>query len=693
MGVLDRFRRSAPAAASQTKHESGRGHTGGFLRYDEINPKLTGQQGIRKFAEMFRSDADVRKALVMLWAPIAAATWEVQAAGADDDTTTEEDDLHRDFIEWCLFERMTPKWSAHLWEVGRVGGRAGFVPFEMVFAKDDWVRAQSVAAPPPQVDAANPTKPVEQPKKPEPIFEKKPVVAVDALALRLPETIYRFEQEGPHLTRIWQYAQGIEGEVALDYENVLYYRFGAEGDNWEGESLLRGAYKPWKYKDTLELIDAIAHEKFRIGIPIVYPPAGGGGDKLDDAVDAISNIRANEQSYIVAPGPKQGVSGSEPGAGWLFEILQPQGSSEGASVIESLKYHKDAIAASVIEEFMRLGQSSVGARATADVQQDPFYLYCEGLAQTCVADPINEQLIPRLMGLNFDTDRMPKLKPSLIDSTSLEQLSTYVAALATPGLITPDDQLEDHLRERANLPAADPVARAKAKAQADQAALQAQQTHEAGLKNPALAPVPKPGAGAKPPPKLKVLDDGTPDDSFLRHMDVEQTARRLDAARLEVERLTSMHAKELAAGETPQVFLDAIEEHYRALEAHGEASVEAELASQDGDPVTLDFDPAQARDEVGRWTTGAGGGGIFPGGIEPHAHEAHDPNPASAGQVDEEIGSMLDGLGEELGFYDQAALSTASDQTISRLWAVEKALGRPPHPSLDAEVKRRGLAP
>jgi hypothetical protein len=156
----------------------------------------------------------------------------------------------------------------------------------------------------------------------------------------------------------------------------FYYRVGAEGDNWEGVSLLRPVYKNWYLKDKIERLDAIAQEREAVGLPVIYPPSALTDKKaLDEMEKKLQRLRAGEQAYLIMPGPRAQDMKENAGTGWHFELVGfGSGSSGGAGrdAQPSLQYHSDKIAAGFIEEFMRLGQKSTGARATAQVQQDPF---------------------------------------------------------------------------------------------------------------------------------------------------------------------------------------------------------------------------------------------------------------------------------------------------------------------------------
>lgn len=452
MGLFDFFGRSndqadfKPATSPPTKPKggSGRWHTDGFLQVDEINSSLQGRAGLEVFMEMWRSDPDARRILTMCIVPIVSGTWEVVPFQDDEDTPpTPEDEDRAAFVDWNLNERMRPKWGAHLWTALTVAGRDGFAPFEQLYARAKW--------------------------------EGRDVFALDTLDLRLPRSVDRWVQDGHRLAGIEQFSTGRTaadwGKSKIPAADLLYYRFGAEGDNWEGQSLLRPAFKNWKYKDALELIDAIGHERTHIGVPTGWAPADADDAALDAFEEFLATLRAADAGYFLVPGPHK--DNAPEGQAWHWEFVTPRASESGAqALMKSVEHHRACMDAAVLAEFMRLGQAGEGARATADVQQNPFWQMVETLAGVVVEDPINEQLIPRLLGWNFDIsdERLPKVKCSLIDSTSLEGLATYVATLSAQGAIRVEPTLEAYLRERADLPAADEEAIAEREEKAAQEA-------------------------------------------------------------------------------------------------------------------------------------------------------------------------------------------------------------------------------
>lgn len=427
------------------KGGSGRGHTNGFIELEEFNSELRHPHGQAVYDKMYRTDGDVRQVIGLVCNPAIGGTWAMEPYGGE--SAKPEDVKIAEFGWWALMEHMRPNLIGHLIEFLPVLARAGFAPGEKA-----WEAVE---------------------------YEGEMRLVPRTIALRLPRSIEQFEQDVyGDLRRIKQYLRSPQSAVTAredgsgtttstgddpgyvwhEAENLVYYRLGAEGDNWEGVSLLRPAYKHWLYKDTIEKIDAIAQEREALGVPICYPPMGATGDQLDEMEDILAAMRTNEEGYIIAPGPKSGPSMAPEGQGWLIEVIGYDRTGSGRDPMPSLEYHTNKIAAAFISEFMRLGHGATGARATAQVQADPFLMSIEAFV-TVIEGVLNDSLVKPLCRYNFKgIKNFPKLKMSLVDSTSLAQLADFVLKLTQIGAMMPDQQLEDFLRARADLPPADPEA-------------------------------------------------------------------------------------------------------------------------------------------------------------------------------------------------------------------------------------------
>ncbi len=582
----------AEPALDEPRGASGRYNTSGFLQWDELNVDLQGRAGIHVFDKMYRTDADIRRALTICFTPIVNATATVEPYdGGEEDPTTDQDREIAAMVEWNLMQHMRPKFKAHTWTALTVGGRSGFAPFEKVYEHAQW--------------------------------RGRDVMALKTLDLRLPRSVYRWPQDAGVLLGIEQFAlpnapTPLGKTIPINAQNLVYYRFGAEGDNWDGTSLLRPAYKHWKYKDGVELIEAIGIEKFAIGTPVGYPPRAATDRQLDQFEAALANWRANEQQYILMPGPKQ--SNLSDGEGWEVEIVVPHESRGASSGIEDARnYHSDKIASIVIAEFMRQGMAGTsGTNAASSTQQDPFLSFCELLAGLYVEDVHNEQTIPALVDLNYTVapGRYPRLKLEVIDDTSLEELGKYVAALANVGAIRVEPTLEEYLRKVADLPPADEDALAEVEAAKAEQAQQAADMVRKGMvlgpdgKPTQMAPNPQPQPDAKPgkPPAKQQLDIFTlarregPLKPHEQHMSLDRIESAIDDARARFQQGPGQQARIMAQGiarqpaprhgTPPRDLVQAVQTELRALYQTGQHTVVEELARQRSgsppvDPTTV----------------------------------------------------------------------------------------------------------
>ena len=478
MGIFDRFLRSRSAAAGadttppprRPKGGSGRTHLAGTIQPEEQNHDLIGVQGLRTYDRMFRTDADCRKAIMLIANPIIAGTWTMEPYGGD--KAEDADAEIAKTIEWALQESMRPGLKAHLAEALPLFLRSGFTPFEHIW------------------------RPTEH--------EGKSLLLPWKIDVRLPRSVDRWHQDGDgELVSIEQYLIQ-NGRTTIPRNALLYYRLGAEGDNWEGTPLLRPAYKHWLIKDGLERVDAVAQERSRLGMPVFYSPRGGvaNEEQMRDVELAIDGMRSGDTGYLLLPWHKD----TGDGTGAFFEIVgQPP---TGTSGIETtLKYHREAIMAAVIADFMELGKGGEGARATGETKLDPFHAGVEAIAGI-IEDEWNRNIIPRLVALNFpDAGGTPKLKMSKADSTSLAELATATAGLITSGVLHPDDELEDYFRERFDFPAADEEAREERKKLEEEDRELAVKGQEKALEAPAAPPGP---AGTPKPGQPKPSKPGAP---------------------------------------------------------------------------------------------------------------------------------------------------------------------------------------
>jgi len=244
--------------------------------------------------------------------------------------------------------------------------------------------------------------------------------------------------------------------VFLPIEKCLLFRTTVYPANSpEGTPIHRPSFLPYWYSNNIMEIEGIGVERDLAGIPIVY--LGGdctlSGDNSDYALakDLVVNLRNDEQTGIVVPHPKMG-DGAPEGQGMLVELLSTGGSKEFDTTKIIERYDKRK-AVSLLAQFILLGMDRQGSYALSKNQSDLFVLAAKAWLDG-ITDVINRHAIPKLIRLNVfpNITGYPQLVPSALGIPDLETISMYVNRLVDKEVLTPDPELERHLRQLANLP-------------------------------------------------------------------------------------------------------------------------------------------------------------------------------------------------------------------------------------------------
>ena len=425
MGILDRFRKTQPETAA--KGRSGTVNVGGFISETEFNAALRHPQSITTYDQMRRSDATVRWMLALVKNPIRAATWAHEPVDASDEA--------REVAALCdhaLTECMAGGFDDVLRRILTFLD-FGHSAFELIARMD-------------QVEFTYETQDGDE------IEVAREAFVVHRLAERLQHTLVRFvpsKDDPSELAYIEQFIGDGQGEVnpQIDAERLVLFTNEQEGDDWRGTSILRTAYRPYNYKLKLENLEAIAYER-STGLPVVYPPKNVKDPQLDAVEDALKDLRQGQSVYFIAPGPKAGTVEGEDG--WLLEAVTVAGDAE-QSASDIIARHEASMARNVLAEFMRLGHENVGARATADVQQDPYWQAINAYVGM-IEDVLTEQVTARLVAWNYGDAPVPRLKASNVTAKNVEVLAKAAASLLGAGGIEHDLDTENAMREWLDLP-------------------------------------------------------------------------------------------------------------------------------------------------------------------------------------------------------------------------------------------------
>lgn len=397
----------APKLPPQAGQEIGKSGTyifSGFISGEEYNLDLIGKHGLEVYDTMRRSDPTVHAALIVVKNPIIGAKWDVEPASSDP-----VDVEIANYIKRELFNR-----KISFPDTIREGLTA------LDFGHSVMEKVLEITE-----------------------FDGKPRIGLKKLASRKQRSILKWETtdtKQPGITQITP--QG--GIINIPREKLVYIINEREGENYEGISLLRFAYKPWKIKDALEIMNAIALERMAIGIPVVSKGDNGGTTdegELRNLRDALRNIRANEEAYLEIP------------ASVTIGMLDMKAQST-KDVMPTIEHQDKQITLSVLAQFLMLGQTGgSGSRAVSADHSALFVKSLEAVART-IQQPLQEDVVNYLVDLNYSNlqNGYPKLTFSELSDDDVSLLSNGVAALMTAGALTADANVENRLRTVLDLP-------------------------------------------------------------------------------------------------------------------------------------------------------------------------------------------------------------------------------------------------
>ena len=372
----------------------------GFADTGEYLAKLDGVANREVYEKMIRSDSQIKSTLQGIGLPIRQADWYMEPP-----TDKPDDKEITDFLSMNLFEKMSMTWDDTLRHI-EIMYRAGFMPMEKLYYYS----------------------------------EKYKRVMLRKLDPRMPVSIVEWEFDKKKGGLVGPVQADEDGNrTTLPIENLLIFTTEREGDNWEGTSLLRAMYMPWYIKQRLIKIDAIKHDRYGAGIPVMKVPSSvkNGSDEWADVETLLQEIHACENSGVVEP------------EGYELRILVPDGDG-GTDIMPSIKNCDYYISRAGLQMFTNLGQDKAGSYALSETFLDVF-LHAEQAFADYIAGVINRFLIPEWVDYNWKVKEYPQLKVRQIKKLN----NTTIAELKNAGLITSDIEIEQAIRRNVELPEMD----------------------------------------------------------------------------------------------------------------------------------------------------------------------------------------------------------------------------------------------
>lgn len=409
---------------------SGLSRTGGFVT-DEFVKTLRGQRGMRVWREMADNDPVVGALLFAIERLILQIDWRVDPYESDDQN--DADIAVADFVESCLYD-MSQSWDATISDILSML-TYGYAYSEIVYKR---------RLGPDQKDA----------KRRSQFNDGK--IGWRKVAVRAQETTYEwvFDEDGG-IQGMWQEDPVTGKMVMIPIDRALLFRTSTVRNNPEGRSLLRNAYRPWKFKKTIEEIEAVGIERDLAGLPVALVPpsilsATATGNEVA-ARTAIENlvrgIKRNENEGVLFP-----LAYDENGRELYKLTLLNAGGARQFDTDKIVGRYDQRIAMTVLADFILLGHENVGSFALGASKIDLFTTAISQIAGS-IAEVFNQYAIPRLLKMNgMDTSRPPEIAFGDLTHIDLAVLGDFIAKVAGTGALVIDAALDEHLRTVSGLP-------------------------------------------------------------------------------------------------------------------------------------------------------------------------------------------------------------------------------------------------
>jgi hypothetical protein len=407
---------------------TGLNRTGGIIDQEWLR-QLKGSRAYQTYTEMRDNDAVIGAVLYAIESLIRQVEWTVKPA-----EDTDESRRAAAFLESCLLD-MDVTWETFISEVLSMLPY-GYSLFEVVYkirgGDQDDVRYKSRYS-----DGR---------------------IGWRKFAMRGQDTIekWSFTEDGT-INGAYQVAAPDYSEKFIPADKSLLFRTKVERNNPEGRSLLRNAYRSWYFLKRLQEIEAIGVERDLAGLPVMHvpievmsPSATAAQKSLRSNLEqVIQQIRRDEREGVVMPSELD--RDGKP-TGYKLSLLST-GGSRSLNTDEIIRRYESRIAMSVLAEFIMLGLDKAGSFALADSKTGLFATSLRSILET-IASVVNRSAIAKLFEMNpeFHEHCWPELTYGDIETQDVEKLGRYIQSLSAAGLITPDPNLEDALREIASLP-------------------------------------------------------------------------------------------------------------------------------------------------------------------------------------------------------------------------------------------------
>lgn len=392
--------------------------------FEEFIKDLHGHKGIETYKEMSENDDVIGAILFAIEMLMRQCEFRIDPAGE-----TEADEKAAKFVEECLYD-MEDTWTDTLSEI------LSFLTYGWSYHEIVYKRRNGKTR-----DKRTTSK------------YDDGLIGWRKLPLRAQETLYQWEYEDntDDLIGMTQAPPPDYGNLTIPIEKALHFRTRSRKANPEGRSILRNAYRAWFFKKRIQEIEGIGMERDLAGFPVLTGPEEldlwdqdnlEAATMLATAESIVTSIRRDAREGLVMP------------YGWKLELLSA-GNRRQFDTNQIIERYDKRIATTVLADFVLLGQEGVGSFALSS-DKTRLFSVAIGTYLDIICEVFNNQGIPRLIELNSEhfkgiTD-YPEMHHGDIEEEDIQKLGTFIKDMVGIGALMPDEDLEEFIREKGNLP-------------------------------------------------------------------------------------------------------------------------------------------------------------------------------------------------------------------------------------------------
>ena len=412
------IRKQANARDFMEVGRSGISRFGGLI-YEEFLPILRGKQGVRIYTEMLKNDAVIGASIQAYEQTIRNAEWQVRPG-----EETQEGARAAEFLQSTMHD-MSHTWDDTITDV------LSFLPY-------GWAWMEVVFK-------------LRRGESRDPRLNSKfsdGAVGWRKIALRKQSSFFRwdFNENGDVEAYVQQPAPDFKVRT-IPLSRSLLFRTRVSGNNPEGESTLRNAYRSWYIKKNIEELEAIGIERDLIGLPWIKPPekfdikAKANSGTKEAIQDLLYNLRRDEQDGIMLP------------PGWEIELLGVGGGGARRQfdLDKVINRWDKRIAIALLSHAIMLGMDRVGSFALSQTQTNDFFLISVQGYLNGIAEVFNNFGIPMLFAMNpaysglASADKLPTIVPGRVTSPSLEEIGKFIKDVTGAGYLIKSEDVQREL--------------------------------------------------------------------------------------------------------------------------------------------------------------------------------------------------------------------------------------------------------